>query len=87
MFETIGSTFFDALRQAAERHLERDHPCIEALDAAARSTDPATTAAAQEALAALDPAIMNALMAEAHKLLRENPGRILDSWNPPGIRQ
>lgn len=84
MFETIGSTFFDALRQAAECHLERDHSCIEALDAAARSASPAATVAAQEALAALDPAIMNLLLTETHKLLREHPGQILGSWKPAG---
>lgn len=85
MFETIGGTFFGALRQAAERHFERDHPCIEALDAAARIASPAAIVAAQEALATLHPALMTALMAEAHKLLREHPGRILDSWNPTDI--
>lgn len=85
MFDTIGSTFFDALRRAAERHLEHGHPCIEALGAAARGADSTAIAAAQDALAALDPAIMNALMAEAHRLLREDPARILGGWNPAGV--
>lgn len=85
MFDTIGSALFDALRRAAERHLEHDHPCIEALDAAARGADSTAIAAAQDALAGLDPAIMNALMAEAHRLLREDPARILDGWNPAGV--
>ncbi|WP_454851117.1 hypothetical protein [Rhizobium binxianense] len=85
MFDTIGSTFFDALRRAAERHLEHGHPCIEALGAAARGADSTTIAAAQDALAALDPAITNELMAEAHKLLREDPARILGGWNPAGV--
>lgn len=85
MFDTMGSAFFDALLRAAERHLEPGHPCIEALGTAAGGTDPAAITAAQDALAALDPATMNALMAEAHRLLREDPARILGGWNPTGV--
>ena len=86
MFDNSGEVFFDALVQAAARHLDRDHPCLEALRATARANTPDTTIAAQQALAALDPAIMNAVMAEAHRLLRENPGHILGAWKSDGAR-
>ena len=86
MFETAGGIFFDALRQAAERHLEPGHPCLAILGTAARAGNPAATVAAQEALAALDPAMLNAVMADAHKLLRDNPRQVLHAWGPIGTR-
>lgn len=82
MFEMTGSAFFEALGDAAARHLEPGHPCLEAIRAAVRANDSAATLAVQEALAALDPAITNALMAQAHKILRESPAGILGAWNP-----
>lgn len=86
MFEMTGEAFFDAVRQAAERRLDQDHPCLLVLRAAARGNDPAATAAAQEALDALDPETVTAIMAEAHKILRESPAGILASWKPGGTR-
>jgi hypothetical protein len=84
MFDIIGPMFFSALRRAADHHLERNHPCLEVLDTAVRDNSPAAIAAAQEALAALAPAVMAELMADAHKLLREDPGQILRGWTPSG---
>jgi hypothetical protein len=70
MFDTIGKPFFEALRSTAERRLERGHPCLVAIERAAGVGDGDATAAAQAALAALDPETLTSLMADAHKALR-----------------
>ena len=87
MFDETGSDFFNALRQVAERLLEPEHPCIQALGEAASNPSPTSTALAQDEFAALDTAMISALMAGAHKLLRENPEQILASWNFDGRSQ
>ncbi len=87
MFEIIGQSLFAALRDAAERRLGRDHPCFSTLDRAVNETGPAATEAAQAAIAALDPGIAAALMAEAHRALRENPHAILGAWQGSGKMQ
>lgn len=87
MFDETGSVFFDALRQVADRLLEREHPCIRALGEAASNPSPTSTALTQDELAALDPATISALMAGAQKLLRENPGQILARWSFDGRSQ
>ncbi|MDE1995356.1 MAG: hypothetical protein KGI75_22835 [Rhizobiaceae bacterium] len=84
MFETIGPVFFRALRRAAERQPDLDCSCIEALEAAARNADAAAIAKAQSALSALDPQTMAGLMADAHKLLREDPQQVLRNWGAAG---
>lgn len=84
MFETIGTAFFAALARAAEIHLEAGHPCIRALRDAGDGVDPAATARAQEALSSLAPAIMNAIMADAHRAMREDGSVILGAWRPTG---
>lgn len=87
MFDETGSDVFNALRRAADRLLEPEHPCVRALGEAASSPSPASTALAQDELAALDTAVISALMAGAHKLLRENPEQILARWNFDGRSQ
>ena len=86
MFDGAGAMFFKALCQVAERRLGRGHPCLAAIAAAAESGNPDTTRAAQEALGALDPDVAAALMADAHKVLRENPAALLDAWRGTGAR-
>jgi len=86
MFEQTGKAFFSALRAAAERRLERDHPCLIALDNAAKESRALAVQTAQDALAALDPETMNALMADTHKALRQNLGSILGAWPIGHIR-
>lgn len=86
MFDGAGAMFFKALRGVAERRLGRAHPCFAAIAAAAQSGSPDTTRAAQEALGALDPDVAAALMADAHKALRENPAALLDTWRGTGAR-
>ena len=81
MFETMGNMLFSALLQVAQRHLASGHPCLEALRAATQGNSRQATLAVQEALADLDPATANLLMAEAHKILRESPAHILGAWN------
>ena len=81
MLDVIGERLFAALRGAAEQRLGRDHPCFAALDKAAGDTGPAVVQAVQAALAALEPSLAAALMADAHKALRENPQGILGSWS------
>jgi hypothetical protein len=83
MFEAIGAPFFEALAKAAESHLEAGHPCIAALRHAAHAGNPAATVEAQEALGALAPAVMTAIMADAHRTMREDGGVILGSWPAP----
>jgi len=80
MFEETGKAFFSALRAAAERRLGPDHPCLVALGDAANGRGDAAVPTAQDALSALDPETLNALMADAHKTLREDPGNILRAW-------
>lgn len=84
MFDTIGSMFFAALRRAAEGRLEAGHPCIEALRQAGSVDDPMATAAAQESLSALDPTLVNAIMADAHRIMREDPRALLGAWPAAG---
>ncbi|MFB2550486.1 hypothetical protein [Ensifer soli] len=80
MFDSFGPAFFAALHRAAQDRLDPGHPCLERLAAAGAADDPAATLAAQEALAALDPAVAEAVMAQAHRLLRENPAGLLSAW-------
>ncbi len=86
MFDAIGEMLFTALSRAAENHLEAGHPCIEALRHAGHANDRAATAAAQEALSALDPMVMNAIMADAHRIMREDPPALLGAWPTAGTR-
>lgn len=80
MFDIIGESLFAALRDAVEHRLGRDHPCFAAVDQAVEETGPAATQAVQAAIAGLDPEIAAALMADAHKSLRENSRVILGAW-------
>jgi hypothetical protein len=84
MFDVIGKKLFAALRDAAEQRLGRDHPCFAALAEAVSQAGFATTEAAQIAIATLDPTVAAALMADAHKALRDNPHTILDAWTGGG---
>lgn len=86
MFDEIGTRFFAALAKAAEMHLDAGHSCIAALRRAGEAPGPAATAAAQAALGALEPASMNAIMGEAHRLMREDPAGLLSAWKPAGPR-
>jgi hypothetical protein len=86
MAEQTGKALFRAMREAAERRLERDHPCLVALDNTAKDGSPDTIQTAQKALAALDPDALNVLMADTHKALREYPRSILGAWPISGIR-
>lgn len=85
MFHMIGKPFFNALREAAERRVGCEHPCIVAIERAAVEGGAEATAEAQAALAALDPDMLGKLMADAHKVLRESPVSILGAW-PGGVR-
>jgi len=80
MFETTGKTFFGALQAAAEKRLSRQHPCCLAIAEAAREPQASTVRAAQAALNALPKEVLAALMADAHKALREDPSAILGAW-------
>ena len=82
MFDVIGARFFAALARAAENHVDAGDPCIAALRHAGSRPDPAATVAAQEALDLLAPAVLNAIMSDAHRLLREDPAALLDAWRP-----
>ncbi|MEK1853467.1 MAG: hypothetical protein AAAC48_16780 [Phyllobacterium sp.] len=67
------------------RRLGQDHPCLVALGNAANESGAAAVQTAQDALAALDPETLNALITDAHKTLREDPGRILRAWPIGGV--
>lgn len=84
MFDVIGTRFFAALARAAENHLDAGDPCIAALRHAGNRPDLGATVAAQEALGLLAPAVLNAIMSDAHRLLREDPAALLDAWHPDG---
>lgn len=86
MFDLAGATFFAALRDAAQKQLGRDHPCFQAVEAAAANCEAASIAAAQSALNSLDPEVLNGLMEQTHKSLRENPAAVLDAWPGGGAR-
>ena len=82
MFDMIGTRFFAALARAAENHLDAGDPCIAALRQAGSRPDQAATVAAQEALGGLAPAVLNAIMSDAHRLMLEDPAALLDVWHP-----
>ncbi len=82
MFDMIGTRFFAALARAAENHLDAGDPCIAALRHAGTRPDPGATVAAQEALGLLAPAVLSAIMSDAHRLMREDPSALLDAWRP-----
>jgi len=86
MFETTGRTFFQALHTAAENRLGRQHPCCRAIAEAARNLQAAAVRAAQAALNGLPKEVLVALMADAHKALREDPSAILGAWGGFGSR-
>lgn len=78
MLQSAGQTFLAALRDVAERQFGRDHQCWRAIDQALADGD---AAAAQAALHGLEPAVLERLMAETHKTMREDPARILGAWS------
>jgi hypothetical protein len=80
MFETTGKTFFEALKAAAEKRLGQEHPCCRAIAEAALHPEAAAVRAAQAALNGLPKEVLIALMADAHKALREDPSAILGAW-------
>lgn len=77
MRQTAGQTLFSVLRDVAARQLGREHPCWRAIDAALVDGE---VAAAQAALHALEPATLERLMSETHKIMREDPAHILEAW-------
>lgn len=86
MFETTGKTFFQALQAAAEKRLGQQHPCCLAIAEAARDPDATAVRAAQAALNGLPKEVLVALMADAHKALREDPAAILGAWSGSASR-
>lgn len=80
MFDVAGTSFFTALRAAAERRLGRSHACFLAADLAARDGGADATAALQKALATLDPEVAAALMGDVHQAMRQDPSAILAAW-------
>lgn len=86
MFETTGRTFFQALHAAAEKRLGQQHPCCLAIVEAARNPDATAVRAAQAALNRLPKEVLVALMADAHKALREDPSAILGAWGGSASR-
>lgn len=69
--------FFAALAAALVARLGDEHACAK-LAAAAASGDPAAVAETQRALAALPEAERDAVLAEAHRRLREDVAAIWD---------
>lgn len=86
MFETTGRTFFQALHAAAEKRLGQEHPCCRAIAEAARNPEATAVRAAQAALNGLPKEVLVALMADAHKALREDPAAILGAWSGSASR-
>ncbi|OHV77711.1 hypothetical protein [Mesorhizobium sp. ORS 3428] len=86
MFETTGRTFFEALHAAAAKRLGQQHPCCLAIAEAARETEATAVRAAQAALNSLPKDVLVALMADAHKALREDPSAILGAWGGSASR-
>lgn len=80
MFDLLGKALFKAIRDAARLRLGEDHPCLTVLDQAIKADDPSSARSVQDALSALDPGVMAALMADVHKALRESPDALLSAW-------
>ena len=75
MFEEIGPQFLSALAAAAAPRLSPEHPLLVACGEADLSR-------VREALDALAPAEADALLAQAHKLMREDEAGVLAQWRP-----
>lgn len=89
MFDLFDTRFLDVLCRVAEGRLGAGHACAIALRDAVRDDNPDLRAAAQSALNALQPDDLVAMMADAHKMLREDPAGILENWTgdaPEGTR-
>lgn len=64
--------FLAALARAAAREFGADHPLARSAAAAAEHGLPEETARAQELLAALDPDVLERLLAVVHREMRED---------------
>lgn len=80
MIESFGKRFFQALLAPAEVNLGADHPCVLAVARAATTGDMADTEAAQRELSKLPVELSATLMETVHKVMREDPGALLDIW-------
>ena len=83
MFDEIGRPLFAALAKAVTTKLSEADPCALACSQAAVSGAHSDVLAAQASLMKLPESTREAIMAEAHRLLRPNVGQLFP--NPPDV--
>jgi hypothetical protein len=80
MLDPADRTLLATLRSLAGQKLATDHACTQLLDRALANDDPAAARDARRALHDLPADMFDALMADAHRILRQDPAAILALW-------